>query len=319
MTDYVDGTIGKWQDGTPHDMLVEMRKLALLILMGTLFGVEFDADLERLWPIILRVLDYISPGVWIVWRAVPRLRYRQALEQMDEYLYRIIRERRTAPTKPDDLLTHLVNNLVMDDGLIRDQVLTLLIAGHDTSTASLAWMLYLLGRHPDVLARAQVEVDAVLNREPPSADKLDQLVYLEQIFKETLRLYPPIHVGNRVVVAPMTVRGYRIPVGKRLMYSIYLTHRNPHDWDDPTRFDPQRFANGQTPTHSALAYVPFGAGPRHCIGAAFAQIEAKVVLSRILQRYNLELVSRGVRPHMGATLEPRPGVLMRVHRRPRFF
>jgi cytochrome P450 len=315
MVDYVDRVIGKWQEGAPYDMLVEMRRLALLILMGTLFGVEFDADLERLWPTILRVIDYISPGLWIVWRSIPRPGYRQALRQMDAYLHHIIRERRAATKRPEDLLTHLVNNPLMDDDLIRDQILTLLIAGHDTSTASLAWTLYLLGRHPDVLARAQAEVDAILDRDPPTADKLGGLVFLEQVFKETLRLYPPIHVANRVVVADMTVQGCPIPVGTRVMCSIYLSHRSPQYWEEPARFDPQRFAEGQASARPTLAYVPFGAGPRNCMGAAFAQVEAKVVLARILQRLNLELVSKRVRPHMGATLEPRPGVLMRVRRR----
>jgi cytochrome P450 len=315
MVDCVDRVSRDWNDGTPQDMLVEMRRLALLILMETLFGVEFDADLERMWPAILRVIDYISPGLWILGRCLPRLGYRQALGQMDAYLYHIIKDRRAAPKKPDDLLTHFVNNPQMDDGLIRDQILTLLIAGHDTSTASLTWAFYLLGRHPHVLAQAQAEVDAVFGREPPTADKLGRLVYLDQVFKETLRLYPPIHVGNRLAAKNMTVQGYPIRAGTRVMCSIYLTHRSPQYWDEPDRFIPQRFAKGQASARPALAYVPYGAGPRNCIGAAFAQVEAKVILARVLQRFNLTLVSKRVRPHMGATLEPRPGVLMLIHRR----
>jgi cytochrome P450 len=204
----------------------------------------------------------------------------------------------------------------LDDGLIRDQVLTMLIAGHDTSTALLTWAWWLMGDHPAVLARARREVDEVLGAEPPTAATLPALPYLERVINETLRLYPPIHLGNRVAATDLEFGGYRIPAGRRVLYSIYLTHRDPACWPDPERFDPERFHPEQKQQRPAYTFLPFGGGRRNCIGFAFAQVEAKVVLARILQTTDLHLAQRRIRVHMGATLEPRPGVQMRVAPRP---
>jgi cytochrome P450 len=210
----------------------------------------------------------------------------------------------------DDLLGLLVES-GMSDELIRDQLMTMLIAGHDTSTAALSWTLYLLGAHPAVMARACDEVRRVIGSErPPTYTDLSQLVYLEQVINESLRLYPPIHLGSRVAAVDLSFNGYHIPAGRRVLYSIYLTHRHPDYWPEPDRFDPDRFAPGskQTP----YTFLPFGGGPRNCIGAAFAQVENKIVLARLLQRYDFTLVDERVRPYMGATLEPHPGVRMRI-------
>ena len=204
----------------------------------------------------------------------------------------------------------------MRDELIRDQVLTLFIAGHDTSTALLAWSLYLLATHPDVLARAQAEVDRVVGVELPTEAHLRQLPYLERVVKESLRLYPPIHLGSRIAATDVAFRDYLIPAGTRVLYSIYLTHRDEKYWPAPTMFDPDRFAPAQADHRPAYTFLPFGAGPRNCIGAAFAQVEAKIVLARLLQSFAFRYVGGVVRPRMRATLEPNPGVLVEVrHRR----
>ena len=318
---YTDDVISTWRDGDVRDMLVEMRRVALLILMGTLFEVDFAPDMDRLWQPILHLLEYISPGLWIFWAGMPRPQYRQAMEEMDEYLYGIIRKRRqeletyALEPGPGDLLGQLIANSDMDDGLIRDQVLTMLIAGHDTSTALLAWALYLLGAHPEAMAEMRSEVDRVLTSDckPPTVEQLNALQYTDQVIKEALRLYPPIHVGNRMAREDMEVQGYRVPAGTRIMYSIYLSHRDVDQWEAPERFCPARFDRQSERRRPPFTYVPFGGGPRNCIGAAFAQIESKVVLARLLQRFDLELLNAGeVKPYMGATLEPRPGVKMRI-------
>jgi cytochrome P450 len=158
-------------------------------------------------------------------------------------------------------------------------------------------------------------VDSVLAGEPPAVEHLSDLAYLEQVFLEALRLYPPIHIGNRLAATDLEMAGYKIAAGTRVMYSIYLAHRSEQYWDEPLRFWPERFAKEQRGTRPPLSYVPFGGGPRNCMGAVFAQVEAKVVLARLLQCYDLELVTTDVHPHMGAALEPRPGVVMRVRRR----
>jgi cytochrome P450 len=321
---YTDQVIQTWRNGETRDMLVEMRRIALLILMGTVFEVDFAPDMDRMWHSILHLLEYISPGLWIIWPDMPRPKYRRAIEEMDEYLYAIIRRRREElrvagrQPNPGDLLGRLVVAEGMTDDLIRDQLLTMLIAGHDTSTASLSWTLFLLGRHPSAMARARAEVDSILVsvEEPPTPEQAGRLEYLNRVFKEALRMYPPIHVGNRRAPQDLAIAGYQVPAGTRVMYSIYLSHRDKDLWPDPESFHPERFERGQEEKRLPLTYVPFGGGPRNCIGAAFAQVEAKVVLSRVLQTFDLELLNGDeVRPHMGATLEPRPGVRMRVRRR----
>ncbi len=329
---YTNDVLDTWERGGDRDMLVEMRRLALLNLMGCLFRVEFAADMDRIWHPLLQLLEYISPGLWIFWSGMPRPKYRAARRQMDAYLFDLIRQRRAdlaaGRVTPDegDLLSQLILDPGMDDQGIRDQVLTMLIAGHDTSTAQLSWTLYLLGSHPAELARVRAEVDAVLGPfqtgdAPPTSEQLNHLHVIDQVVKETLRLYPPIHVGNRSAREDLDVCGYRVPKGTRVMYSIYLSHRDKEYWPEPDQFCPARFDHqrdqaDEEQARPPLTYVPFGGGPRNCIGASFAQIEAKIVLGRIIQRFDLELMNGDkVRPYMGATLEPRPGVIMRLRKR----
>jgi len=323
-----DQVSADWPDGEVVDMLVEMRKVALLILMDALYQVDFMPELDRLWGAILGIIRYISPGLWMMWPRLPRPGYRHAIDQMDAYLYRIIRERRarmqnlpqgsalqeiSRDEEPPDLMGILIE-AGLDDNLIRDQLLTMLIAGHDTGTALMAWTLYLLGAHPEAMQRAREEVEATLGSEAPTPQGLRQLDYLGHVLKESLRLYPPIHLGSRLAATDLEYNGYHIPAGERVIYSVYLTQRHPAYWPNPHRFDPDRHAPGvrQVP----YAWLGFGGGPRNCIGAGFGLMEAKVVLARLLQGFDLTLVEPHVHPHMGATLEPRPGVRMRVHRRP---
>lgn len=324
MQQYTDRVSAGWRDGAVVDMLVEMRRLALLIFMGTLVDVEFGPDMERLWRPILRAIKYISPGLWIIWPDMPRPGYAQALSQLDEYLYAIIRQRRqrmaVEPPSDDagavagDLLTQMLRSGQMDDELIRDQLLTMLIAGHDTSTALLAWTLHLMSEYPEVMARVQAEVDEIVGGADVTLAHVDQLEYLDTVIKETLRLYPPIHVGNRFVIDDTTITGYDLTAGTRVMASIYLSHRDERYWDTPQAFQPERFGpEGRRPP--PFTYIPFGGGPRVCIGATFAQVEAKVALARIIQQFTLKGTGRKVHPYMGATLEPHPGVFLRAQRR----
>jgi cytochrome P450 len=313
-----DQITAAWADGTTYDMLDEMRRAALLILVKTMFRVDFAPDMARLWPSVLRLMRYISPGLWLIWPNMPRPGYKRARQQVDDYLFDLIRMRRAVPGETDDLLGLLVTTPNLSDDLIRDQLLTMLIAGHDTSTALLAWALYFLGRYPHVTAQTQEEIDAVVGREIPSPTHLSELRYLEQVIKETLRLYPPLHLGTRVTATDLEFKNYHLPAGERILYSVYLTHRHPRYWPNPEQFDPTRFTPEQENSRLPFTFVPFGGGARICLGVLFAQIEAKVVLARILQNFKLELIKDRVRPHMGATLEPYPGVIMKVRHRANF-
>ncbi len=313
----VDRVTADWQPGQVVDMLVEMRKVALLILVGALFAADLGPDLPRLLPSILRMLRYISPGPWLLAPSLPRPGYRAALRAIDDYLYGLITARRAGGHTGEDLLGSLIAHTDLDDEAIRDQLLTMFIAGHDTSTALLAWTLYLLGSHPAVMERVRQEGDIALAGGSPALEALPRQPYLDAVLDETLRLYPPIHVANRVARHEVELGGFRLPTGTRVMLSIYLTHRDPKVWRDPQRFDPDRFSPAGNEGRTPFAYLPFGGGPRNCIGAAFGKAESRLVLARLLQTFDLELVEPKVRPHMGATLEPRPGVRMRLLRRRR--
>jgi cytochrome P450 len=303
----------EWQDSQEVDMLIESRKIALLIIMQALFSVDVWDDLPRIWTPILKAIKYISPGAWILWRKIPRPGYRKHLRELDEYLHRIIKDRRrltkdrengqpSTVHRPNDLLQHLID-AGLDDNTIRDQMLTMLIAGHDTSTALLAWVFALLGQHPETHQQLVSELEN--NDRPP---------LLDQVIKEALRLYPPIHIGNRMVAEDLEFQGGTVPAGARMFYSIYLTQRDPSIWENAEDFCPARFERGRkTPPFS---YVPFGGGPRACIGAAFGQAEARLVLAHLLKTFDFQPLNPDqIHPHMGATLEPRPGVFMRVVRR----
>lgn len=312
---YTDQVSDAWPEGRPIDMLDEIRRMAVLILVGAMFKTDFTPDLARLYPAVLRSLSYISPGLWLIWPGVPRPGFTRALRQLDHYLYELIRLRRARGQESDDLLGLLVASPDVSDDLIRDQLFTMLIAGHDTSTALLAWAVYLLGQHPAVAARARAEVDALLGDAPPAFETIGQLTYLEQVINETLRLYPPLHLGNRLAAVDLEFQGHHIPAGSRVMYSPYLTQRDPAYWPDPTRFEPERFAPGPSQNRAAYTFVPFGGGNRICLGVTFAQVEAKVILARLLQKFDFSLLRPKVHMHMGVTIEPRPGVIMQIRRR----
>ena len=301
MISQTDRVSSQWQDGAIMDMLIESRKIALLIIMQTLFSKDAWDDIPRIWNPILKTIEYISPGAWIIWRNMPRFGFRKPLKELDDYLFGMIDERRKTKENANDLLQHLID-AGLTDKIIRDQMVTMMIAGHDTSTALLAWTFALLGQHPETHAKVLAEVNS-----------LEKSPLLDQVIKESLRLYPPIHIGNRRVAEDMQFAEGTVPAGERMFYSIYLTHRDPSIWENAEDFCPERFAHGRkTPP---MSYIPFGGGPRACIGAAFGQAEARIVMTHLLQTFTFEFTNHPIHAHMGATLEPRPGVMMKVKRK----
>ncbi|MGA9532067.1 MAG: cytochrome P450 [Anaerolineales bacterium] len=312
-----DWVMDHWKDGAEVDMLIEMRRLALLALSDTLFDYDLRPVLDRLVPAIEKTVDFISPGAWLLSARLPRWGFERSIRVVNDLLDEMIESRRASAGSVQDMIGGLIAAYGLDNDRIRDQLLTILIAGHDTSTAALSWTLHLLGEHPAVLNQVVNEVDRVVSEHGVGPAALDQLVFLDQIIAESLRLYPPIHLGNRIARSDLDYKGYLIPTGSRVIYSIYLTQRDPTHWPEPDRFDPGRFSLENKRNRPAYAYLPFGGGPRNCIGMAFAQLELKVVLSQLLLRFSIESCGGKVRPRMGATLEPSPAVRLRIRARSR--
>jgi cytochrome P450 len=310
MSELTDRAIAEWEDDSTLDMAVEMRKITLNIVMKTLFQVDFAPEIARLWKPLLRLLRFISPGWWMLVPGFPQPGVARARALFDAYLYRIISARREMP-QGEDLLGVLVSTPGLSDKQVRDQVMTMIVAGHDTIAALLSWAVYVLSQRSHVQAQAHDEVLAVLGSSPPDMTTLGRLTYLGCVIDETLRLYPPAHLGNRRVVETTEFDGYTFEAGERLGYSIYLSHRHPDVWENVDEFKPERFLHG----HEAFAFVPFGGGERTCIGMNYALYEAKVVLARLLQQVELLPVAGEVRQSMMVTLQPKTrggGAFVRV-------
>jgi cytochrome P450 len=246
------------------------------------------------------------------------LRARAALRTLDHIVAKIIARRRSrGPTADADLLSRLLEardesgGEGMSDRQIRDEVMTLLLAGHETTAMALSWTWYLLDRHPETADRLRTEIDAALGDRDPTVDDMPQLASVTRVLEETMRLYPPAWIITRVATEDDEIGGYRVPAGTMITLSPYLTHRVPEVWPDPERFDPDRFLPEQAESRPRLAYFPFAGGPRQCIGSEFALTEATLVVATIMRRYRLELLpGRTIVPQPLITLRPRGGLPM---------
>ena len=235
----------------------------------------------------------------------------------------ILDNRRKAAADRPDLLGMLLaardpeTGEGMSDRLLRDEILTLFAAGHETTATGLTWTWYLLSEHPEVRAKLEAELDATLGGRTPAYADLEHMPYGRRVFEEALRLYPPAFSLSRVALAPDRVGPVRIRTGDLISISPYVTHRNPKLWPDPERFDPDRFLPERTAARPKFAYFPFGGGPRICIGNNFAMIEARLALAALAQRYRLSMAEgHPVVPYGRVTLRPRYGLKMRAEKRP---
>jgi len=202
----------------------------------------------------------------------------------------------------------------MNDLQLRDEVLTLLFAGHETTSNILTWTWYLLSQHPEVEYRLHAELDEVLSGDVPTIEHLPKLTYSRMVLEEVMRLYPPVWVIGRKALADDELGGYHIPANSLVVLSPYLTHHHPDFWEQPEIFDPERFTPKSAANRPRYAYFPFIGGPRMCIGNHFAMMEAQLVLATIAQRYQLRLVpGHTVEPEALVTLRPRDGLPMTLH------
>jgi cytochrome P450 len=313
--------------GQPVDVASEMRRLTCGIVCQALFGADVSGELGEIETAATAVMDhtyrrlerFVDVPNFLPTRA--NRRFRRAVRRLDRVVYRIIDERRRQPDRPTgDLLTALLRRRdeetaqSMTGPEIRNETMTLLLAGHETTANSLAWTWYLLSRYPEAARRVRAEVAAVLDGRTPTASDLERLAFTSRVYREALRLFPPIWVMERRTRADDEIAGFGIPAGSSVVVSPYVTHRHPEFWDNPEGFDPDRFLPERSAGQPSLAYLPFGAGQRLCIGSNFAMLEALTILAVVVPRYRLDLVpGHPVEPKPGITLRPRHGLLMTLH------
>lgn len=311
MLQQIDRRIDAWPDGGVVEMDVEMRRLALEILLDVLFKLSEEAA-EELWEPLQAARAYIAPGAWLLCPRIPRPSYRKPLQRLDTLIREFIRQRRSEPDQ-GDLFSAWVQRTDMNDEEIRDQMTTMLIAGHDTVATWLAWTIALLAWHPEIQTRVREEIREQLGENMPDPRSIHRLPLLRAVGMESLRLFPPIPVLNRRALVPLRMCGVSIPSGTRLLISIYTIHRHPKLWKAPESFQPERFLNPEG-EGMGFRYLPFGGGPRFCIGAPLARLEGFLALARMLQRVIFTPLASPPRPHLRATLDPWPGVWVRVQR-----
>ena len=304
-----------WQPGERLDVAAALQEVTLRIVVQALFNVDLRTQSAGLSHLFTQVVEAQNPVLLRYSTTdLPFLPYHKvvlARRQLDAFIYELIAERRKAERDEGDVLSMLLrtrdeeNGLMLDDVGIRDQMMTLIAAGHETTSNSLAWTLVLLSRHPEIRDRLLRELSDELGGRPPSVDDLPRLPYLDWVVNESMRVYPPAWTLGRSAIEPFELEGYRFPAGTRVMFSQWVIHHLTDIWGDPDTFRPERWdpVTGQKPP--AGAYFPFGAGPRMCIGMPFAQIEARLVLATILQRFTPELLP-------GQRVEPLPRVTLRV-------
>jgi cytochrome P450 len=319
MADATHAMLARWltvaAKREPLDVASEMMRLTFTVVGRALFGADLSADVaavERSATVVMghlwqRLVAIVNPPDWL---PTPRnRRFRRALRRLDEVVYRVIRDRRGGAAT--GLLAQFA--LRRDDetgaGLteeqLRNETITLLLAGHETTANALTWTWYLLSQHPEAADRVRAEVTAVLGERTPTADDLPKLVHTSRVVREAMRLYPPIWIMERRVLADDEVGGFHIAAGTSLLLSPFVTHRHPDFWDRPDEFDPERFAPERTASRHPYAYFPFGGGQRLCIGNHFAMAEALVIVAMAAREFRLELAA-------GQKVVPQPGITLRV-------
>jgi len=317
----------RWQEGGPLDVEHEMMHLTLGVASKALVGADLEdkADefsqsfTEAAWYTVLMAM--IPHGGILDHMPLPTTRhFHQARERLYAIVLDVIAQRRRTGENRGDLLSLLIHARqsgdIKDDEQLRNEVLATLIAGHETTATALAWAWYLLSQHPEVEAELHHELDQVLGNRPPTVDDMPRLRFTEMVMAEVLRLYPPIYTFSRLAKDAFTLGGYHLPARTQVLVSPYVIHRDPANYPDPDKFDPQRMAPEARAARSRYAFIPFGAGPRQCLGEPFAWAETVLVLATLAQRWWLRLEEgHHVVPEPLMTLRPKGGMPMMLERR----
>lgn len=325
-TQMLDGWEGAAAAGTPIDLMEHTSRVTLQVVGQALFGVDLIGQASGVGRAMLGALQFVSEEAFSLFPSVlmipaPRnLRFRRARAALDRVVLGIIEKRRRAGAGGDDLLAMMMEardeetGEGMSDRQLRDEIMTFVLAGHETTAVTLAWACLLLAQHAGVGDEVRREVSSVLAGRVPVLADMPHLELTRRVIDETLRLYPPVAVISRETYAADEIGGYEIPAKSGVMLSPYVTHRHPALWRDPERFDPARFTPEQVAARPRFAYFPFSGGPRLCIGNEFALMEAQILLAMIMQRYRVEVAPEHTVQHeIRVTLRPRQPMLMVPH------
>jgi len=330
MVEYADRMGQEWQDGASIDAAHEMMRLTLSIVGKTLF----DADVERQARDVREALAGVMESFWMMMLPfadlieqlpLPRMRrVRASRARLDAVIYGFIAERRASGRDHGDLLSMLLTardedaagDRGMSDTQVRDEAMTIFLAGHETTANALAWTWYLLSRAPEVESRLHAEIDAVLRRRLPAVADIPSLPFVERVVTEAMRLYPPAWIIGRRAIEPYAIGPYVAPARSLVLVSQWVVHRDRRWFADPERFDPDRWTPAFKAALPPYAYFPFGGGPRRCIGESFAWMELVLVIATIAQRWRLRLVpGHPVEPEALVTLRTKHGMRMIAERR----
>ena len=329
MVEKTEALLARWGEGATVDLAEEMMRLTLRIVCSVLFGLELSAEAEA-------VSEAVTVGQYHITRQyrsflalmIPAFvptrsnrRFQAAMKRLDQTIFGMIDARRGG-REQNDLLSMLLqaqdeDGSRMSDRQVRDEALTLLLAGHETTANALAWTAFLLSQHPEAEATLLAELQGALNGRSPSADDLPKLAYTEAVFAEAMRLYPPAYIIIRRALHEDTLpSGFTFPAGSDLFMCQYWVHRDRRFFPDPERFDPDRFRGKVKEDRPAFSYFPFGGGSKMCIGESFARMEGILILATLLQRFKITLVpDQTIEPEPLVTLRPKNGIRMRLTRR----
>ena len=324
MVSYGQRITGEWRDGQVVDIGREMMRITLGVIGKTLFDVDVLGEADEIGKLITSAFDYFGaelkrPLPIPLW--LPTLhnhRIHKLVSRLDQTIYRIINERRKSAEDKGDLLSILLaakheDGTPLSDTEVRDEAMTLFLAGQETTAVALTWAWYLLATHPDTYAKLQSEVDSVLQGRIPTLEDLPKLPYALQVFKESLRMYPPADSLARTALRDVEIDGYHIPKDTSIVISPYALHHRADYFPEPYKFDPERFTPENEKRILKGAYLPFGAGSRVCIGSHFATMEGQLLLVTLAQRAKFELYQHHVEAEAVFTTRPKNGIRMKVH------
>ena len=326
VTDYTRRMCAEWNDGDVVDMQAPMMRLTLQIVVKALFGTDVEGAWKEVGRSATTIIDHLErltgPAAPILRRLPTSEKYRDAVESLDAVVYGIIAERRkNLGSDSTDLLSMLLrakseDGEMMSDQQLRDETITLLFAGHETTSTALIWTWYLLAGHPAVVEKLRAELDPVLPEgTTPTAEDVPRLPYTTRVFTEALRMYPSVRLIPRVAVNDYPVGGRRIPAGSLILMSQYLIHHDSRFYEDPEKFDPDRWTPEMEAKLPEYAYFPFGGGPRRCVGEPFAWMEATLIIAMIWRSWRMHLVPGEryeLKPRVGS--RPRYGMRLRLSR-----